>query len=633
MTLAGWCLVKNINKIIDMNKINLNNRKQLITGFLILSVIAGIFFFSCKTQPDNKDVGNTINQPLNSGQHLEWFRDAKFGMFIHWGPYSRLAGEWNDRQVPVGKNAEWIMKILAIPVNEYRELAHKLNPVRFDAHEWVHLAKAAGMKYIVITAKHHDGFAMYKSKVSAYNIVDWTPFKRDPLKELSEACAEEGIKFCIYYSHREDWDHPGGYGNNWDYDNDWGADFFDSGKFEKYLEEKAKPQLRELLTDYGPIGLVWFDRGMYTPEQGKEFVSLVHGLQPATLINGRVGHYDQEFLGDYQSMSDNGMPPGGIEEYWETPMTLNDTWGFSKFDTLWKNPETVIQRLIEIVSRGGNYLLNIGPKGNGEIPDATIEIFRKVGPWVERNAESIYGTTANPFGELTWGYCTVRGTKLYLFVRDWPKDGVLSLSGLKNRVTSASLLIDKSMKLTVTQVKKQTRIKLPLKPPDNPVSVLVLELDGIPGVDPPVVLQDESGEIELNYLTAITKGKTMTRFNRKGGFHISKWTAPEDAVDWSVNVKNPGKFKVMITYAASREWEGKQYEINVGGSHIEKPVIYTGDWYEYREFPIGYVELPKPGNYTLTIRPKVMSDTYLMYLSSLALVPVKNSKQAGWSVN
>lgn len=595
-----------------------------ITRQLLLLLTGIALLLSCSTQVKKETV---------PGDRMEWWKNAKFGMFIHWGPYSQLAGEWNGRQVKVGENAEWIMKLLKIPVNEYRKLAHEMNPVRFDAHEWVRLAKATGMKYIVITAKHHDGFAMYKSDVSSYNIVDWTPFKRDPLKELSLACAEEGIKFCIYYSHREDWDHPGGYGNNWDYDNDWGSNYYDHEKFEKYLEEKAKPQLRELLTNYGPIGLVWFDRGMFTPEQGLEFVSLVHSLQPTTLINGRVGNYEQEFLGDYQNMNDNGTPAGGMREYWEAPQTLNNTWGFSKSDTLWKKPEAVIQRLVEIVSRGGNYLLNIGPKGNGEIPDATVDIFRKVGLWVERNAESIYGTTPNPFGELTWGYCTVRENKLYLFVRDWPKDNVLTVTGVKNPVTSAWLLVDKSAKLAVKQADNITRITLPAKAPDDPISVLVLEIDGWPKVDPPVVLQNETGKIEFNYLTAITRGKTMTRFNRKGGFHISKWTGPEDAVDWFVHVDKPGKFKMNITYAANKEWEGKQFEITIGKSRIEKSVICTGDWYEYHEFPVCYIDLPKAGDYTLTIRPKVSSETYLMYLSSITLNPTDSIKQAGWVTN
>ncbi len=614
-----------------MKDINFFIIKRVVAGLTICGFL-GFVHMSC-THQDKKDVKIKSDLSLSTKENPDWFKDAKFGMFIHWGPYSRLAGEWNGKQIEVGKQAEWIMKDLAIPVNTYRELAHKINPVRFDAHEWVRLAKTTGMKYIVITAKHHDGFAMYKSNVSSYNIVDWTQFKRDPLKELSLACAEEGIKFCFYYSQREDWDHPGGYGNNWDYDNDWGDDFYNHEKFDKYLEEKAKPQLRELLTNYGPIGLVWFDRGLYTEEQGKEFVKLVKKLQPATLINGRIGNYGQELLGDYQSMGDNGMPPGGLNEYWESAQTLNMTWGYSKFDTLWKSPETVIRNLVEIVSRGGNYLLNIGPEGNGEIPAATVEIFRKVGPWVERNAEGIYGTTANPFGELSWGYCTVKGSMVYLFVRDWPKDGLLTIPGLHNSVTSAYLLIDRSTLLPVIQTENLTRISLPLKAPDNPVTVVALEIQGSPRVEPPMVFQDDTGSIGLNYLNVITHGKTMTRFNCKGGFHISKWTGPEDSADWFVHVDKPGTFQVNITYAAKKEWEGKQFEITIGNNSLEQSVIYTGDWFIYHEFPVGYIELSKSGDYKVTVRPKELNDNYLMWLNSITINPVKRIKTDGWSIN
>src|SRR5450759_2886190 len=254
--------------------------------------------------------------PADAEDRIQWFRQDKFGMFIHWGPYSFLAGEWKGQRVPVGSEAEWIMQRFNIPVKEYREMARQLNPVKFHAREWVSLAKATGMKYLVITAKHHDGFAMYRSAVSPYNIVDWTPFHRDPLKELSDACREAGIRFGVYYSHREEWDHPDGYGNNWDFDRS-------KKNFQRYLDEKSKPQLRELLTNYGPLGLVWFDRGIDTPRQAAEFVNLVRTLQPKCLINGRVGNYGQELMGDYQDMNDNGMPTGGLEEAWETPQTLN----------------------------------------------------------------------------------------------------------------------------------------------------------------------------------------------------------------------------------------------------------------------------------------------------------------------
>jgi alpha-L-fucosidase len=486
------------------------------------------------------------------------------------------------------------------------------------------------MKYIVITAKHHDGFAMYKSGVTDYNIVDWTPFKRDPLKELAEACKEEGIKFCVYYSHREDWDHPGGYGNDWDYENDWGDDLYHEQKFRKYLDEKARPQLKELLTNYGPIGLVWFDRGMYTPEQGLEFVKLVKDLQPACLINSRVGNYSQELLGDYQSMSDNGMPPGGLGEYWESPQTLNHTWGFKKNDLAWKSPETVIRSLVEIVSRGGNYLLNIGPTGEGEVPRATIDIFNKIGPWVQRNAESIYGTSANPFPEMPWGYTTIKGNMVYLFVRNWPKDRIIDVPGLKSKVNSAYFLINKT-KLPVRQEENSTLVEVPSSPPDNPVSVVVLELDGNPQVDPQVVGPGENGKYELNYLTVTTKGETRTRYNRKGNFHISKWTKPEDSANWDIQIDKPGTYKVNIAYSASKEWKDKPYEITAGSSSVKAAVVYTGALFEYSNIPLGYVTFGKAGKYTLSIKPLSSSDSYLMYLRSISLEPAAEVKQSGWS--
>jgi alpha-L-fucosidase len=597
---------------------------------LAIIFICALGVISCSRQPvqkaENNDSQNTEKLP-------EWFRDAKFGMFIHWGPYSQLAGEWNGQQVEVGKEAEWIMKELRIPVKEYRERAHSMNPNKFDARQWVALAKAAGMKYIVITAKHHDGFAMYHSKVSNYNIWDWTSFKRDPLKELSLACAEEGIKFCVYYSHREDWDHPGGYGNNWDYDNDWGDNLYNKEKFGKYVEEKAKPQLRELLTNYGPIGLVWFDRGMYTPQQGKEFVQLVKELQPSALINSRVGNYEQELLGDYQSMSDNGLPPGGLKEYWESPQTLNKTWGYSRFDTLWKSPQTVITNLVKIVSWGGNYLLNIGPEGNGEIPPATMEIFKQVSPWIRRNAESIYGTTASPLGELSWGYCTTKGNQLFLFVRDWPQNGQLILPGLNNKVTSACLLLDKSSQLKVDQNKKQTLIALPQNAPDSPITVVVLDIDGPPKIDPPVVVQNDTGLVKMDYLNAVTHGKTMTRFNRKGGFHISKWTGPEDTAEWLIHLDKPGDYQILVNYGAKKEWAGKKYEVRVASAVFNNTIVYTGDWFDYNQFPIGYISNMASGDYKVTIRPKETGNDYLMWLHSITMVPVKAKRSEGWGVN
>jgi alpha-L-fucosidase len=329
-------------------------------------------------------------------------------------------------------------------------------------------------------------------------------------------------------------------------------------------------------------------------------------------------------------MGDNGMPPGGVEEYWETPMTLNKTWGFSKFDTMWKSPETVIQRLVEIVSRGGNYLLNIGPKGDGEIPDATVDIFKKVGPWVERNAEAIYGTKANPFGELPWGYATVKDNRVYLFIRDWPKDGNIELPGLNNRVNNAYLLSDRDIKIGINKTDKSTVIRLPDAPSDYPVSVLMLETEGNPSVNPMVVEENKEGDLVLNYLTVNTLGNTMTRFNRKGGFHISKWKGPDDNAEWIINIRRPGNYKVSIDYAANVEWTDKVYEIAIGETTLENKVVHTGAWYDYHLFPLGNVKFDEPGEYRVSIRPKDKSDTYLMYLRSLVLSAVDTPGKGGW---
>lgn len=548
-------------------------------------------------------------------ERMQWFRHDKFGMFIHWGPYSLLAGEWKGQHVPVGSEAEWIMQQFNIPVKDYREMARGLNPVRFNAEQYVALAKATGMKYLVVTAKHHDGFAMYRSHVSGYNIFDWTPFKRDPVQELSAACRKAGIRFCVYYSHREDWDHPDGYGNNWDYDRS-------KKNFERYLEQKSKPQLRELLTNYGPLGLVWFDRGIDTPAQAADFVKMVHTLQPQCLINGRVGNYGQELMGDYQDMNDNGMPTGGLDEYWETPQTLNTTWGYSKFDQQWKTPANVIQRLVEIVSKGGNYLLNIGPMADGSIPAPSAAVLEKVGAWMRKNGESIYGTSACPLGEFPWGRCTVNGQKIYLHVFTWPADAVLRISGLRNDVKAASPLAEPSRKLAVSRSSGVISVALPPKAPDDSDTVVVMEVAGRPEVDPPLITQSSDSSFDLDYLKAQTAGKALKRFNRDGKFHIAKWSGPGDTATWRLLVSQTGNYKVSICYAARREWAQGKYAVAIGPQSLTGVVQPTGEWYQYKTFALGTVKLSKAGEVPVIIRPAASYDHNLMYFQSLVLEPV-----------
>jgi alpha-L-fucosidase len=593
---------------------------------LKILIVISLFCFSCSPQKsgDSSDVKAAKTSTLP-----EWFSSGKFGMFIHWGPYSVLGGEWNGKRIEQGDIAEWIMQRFQIPVKEYRKVAATFNPVQFNAREWVALAKNAGMKYIIITAKHHDGFAMFDSKVSDYNIVDYTKFRRDPLKELSEACAESGIKFCVYYSHREDWENPYGYGNTWDFDSSQtNLDKMDHPElFRKYLDTKAIPQLKELLTNYGPLGIVWFDRGMYTQEQGKEFADLVHSLQPNCLVNGRVGHYDQELLGDYQSLTDNGMPVGGIEEAWETPQTLNDTWGYSKFDQNWKPARDIIKRMVAIVSKGGNYLLNVGPTGEGVIPGPSVAILKSVGDWMNKNSESIYGTSPSPFPvEFPWGFCTRKDDLLYLHVFDWPADGILKLEGLNNRIQKAYMLTDKEIQLKVENGESgQSLITLPESRPDAINSVVVLQIAGPPDIEPLVVQQKGNEPVILDFLTASTRGKAVKRFNRKGEegqFHISKMEGPDDVIEWHVNMVNPGMYDVSITYAAIPGWENCSYKVSAGKEQITCTVKSSPGWYEYKTEKIGQVKLSGKGEILFRLYPEHQLDHYLMYFRSLQLVQI-----------
>ncbi len=581
-------------------------------GAMASLVCVVVLFAGVKVHAQSRSQATAVT----ADQRLEWFRRDKFGLFIHFGPYSVLAGEWQGHRVPVGTEAEWIMQRFDIPVKDYREVARQLNPVRFNADEWVGLAKAAGMKYLVITAKHHDGFAMYHSQVSSYNIVDWTPFKRDLVKELSVACRKQGIRFCFYYSQREDWDDPDGYGNNWDYDRS-------KKNFDRYLEMKSKPQLRELLTNYGPVGLVWFDRGLETREQAEDFVQLVRGLQPLCLIDGRVGSYNQDLMGDYQDMNDRGMPVGGIEEPWETPQTINSTWGYSKFDQEWKPPAVVIHLLVETVSKGGNYLLNVGPMADGTMPAPAVATLHRVGAWMQQNGESIYGTSASPLPEYPWGRTTVKGERVYLHVFSWPADNLLRVSHLgNNQVKAAHLLVRPAEKLAISNNHGVVLVSLPAQIPDVNDTVVVLEMAGPLKVEPPWVTAISDGPFNLDYMDGVTAGKALKRFNRKGSYFISKLTTPDDSITWHLLVSQPGSYKVQINYAARAEWQGGKYSVTMGAQSLSGVVEQTGGDFENKTVDLGTINLPHAGPLTVRIQPAGSYDHDLMQFQSLELSPI-----------
>ena len=442
----------------------MKNKIPYILTFAGALSLAAILTYGCSTSekhaehttpaPAMTKLPPPLPAPKSHDEKMAWFRDAKFGLFIHWGLYSIPAGEWQGKRVP--GLGEWIMHNAPIPVTEYEKLAKQFDPVKFNAEEWVQMAEDAGMKYIVITSKHHDGFAMYHSHVSPYNIYDATPFHRDPIRELAEACARHHMKFGFYYSQSQDWHEPGGMGNT----NDFGADELKdkNGAYDKYLKEKAEPQVAELLQNYGPVCLMWFDtsRVMNVNGRGQAFIDIVHKYQPACLIDGRLG-----VAGDYTSTGDNAIPTQGSTNDWETPATINHTWGFRKDDTDWKSPGEIIFKLVDITSKGGNYLLNVGPTSEGIIPEASQDNLRTVGKWLKVYGEAIYGAGRSPFGEEfgelskekdhtgkevflarnDWR-CTTKPGKLYFTLFNIPRDGLIDLPNFKNEITQAYIVGD-----------------------------------------------------------------------------------------------------------------------------------------------------------------------------------------------
>lgn len=424
-----------------------------------------------------------------SETRMDWFREAKFGMFIHWGVYSMAAGEWDGKT----NHAEWLQLTAKIPLAEYTEYAKDFNPEKFDADRWVTIAKDAGMKYLVITSKHHDGFAMYDSACSDHNVIDGTVFKRDPLKELSDACAKHGIRFCVYYSLGRDWedpDTPTGRGEKKGFRSNL-IDFpkEDEKVFSRYFERKAKPQVRELLTGYGPIGIFWFDTyGLISKEESAELKQMIRTLQPECIINERIGHK----LGDYK-VSEQEIPADGSYEPWESCMTMNGHWSYNRADDKWKTTDKLLQNLIDIVSKGGNFLLNVGPTGDGEIPEPSVERLSAIGKWLEVNGEAVYGCGPTPFLKesgkkktgkdrkkeaKTWKWrATTKPGHIFVHVFEWPS-GALVLPAVAEKVTSISMLGGDSGQLEFEQGTDGIKIMLPKSAPDEMASVIRIKLEG-----------------------------------------------------------------------------------------------------------------------------------------------------------
>lgn len=428
--------------------------------------------------------------PLDRDARMQWWREARFGMFIHWGLYAIPAGRWQGKPVPgIG---EWIMDQANIPVAEYEKLARQFNPVQYNPAEWVAIAKNAGVKYIVITSKHHDGFCLFGTKATKYNVVDATPYGKDLLKPLAEECRKQGIKFCTYYSIM-DWHHPAQERGS---DKHYNPTKMKPGRKAEYVAF-MKQQLKELLDGCNPE-VLWFDGewpDWWTESDAKDLYVYLRQLKPSLIINNRIGKGrkgmeglskdDQQYTGDFgtpeQQIPATGLP--GVD--WESCMTMNDTWGFKSDDHHWKSAETLVRNIIDTASKGGNYLLNVGPTAEGKIPEPSVERLRAIGKWMAANGEAIYGTQASPFKATPWGRCTRKTlpdgkTRLYLHVFQWPQNNELAIPGLANRVAGAFLL-DGGKKLEVKSHGAEKRIVLPPTMPDKTATVVAVDVEGTIG--------------------------------------------------------------------------------------------------------------------------------------------------------
>lgn len=590
---------------------------------------------------------------------MEWWRDARFGMFIHWGLYAVPAGEWNG-----GTNhAEWIRTTAQIPLETYDEFLPQFNPVKFDAIEWVRMAKAAGMKYITITSKHHDGFCLYDSRHTDFDVMS-SPFKRDIMKELADACHDADIKICWYHSIM-DWHHP-------DYipRRGWEKDRTEDGAdFDNYVEYMKK-QLKELLTNYGPIGVLWFDgewENTWNNDYGEEIYNYVRSLQPDIIINNRVGAsragmegMTQEggFAGDFGT-PEQTIPATGLSGVdWETCMTMNGHWGYNAVDKDFKSSKDLLQKLADIASKGGNFLLNVGPTAEGLFPQESIDRLAAMGKWMDKNGEAIYGTNASPFKSLDWGRCTQKslegGTRLYLHVFDWPENGKLVIPSLGSQSIRSFILTDPNQdELVISRDRDAVIIDLPSDAPDQYNSIVILDIVGEPVVfESPRIESQVSNFVDELEIT-LNKDEKQSEIR----YTLDKSEPDENSILYS----GPIKLEETSTIAASCFLNGKPVSATsfrtfnkvqpIGGMTVpdlKSGLLYSyyeGKWDKVPSFSlmppkkkgvaenfdlatkeleeyfaidyIGFIEIPKDGVYTFHL---TSDDGSLLYIGKDVLI-------------
>lgn len=564
----------------------------------------------------------TPKSPEKTEAKMKWFRDAHFGMFIHFGLYSQYAGFWKGQSRKINRCAEWMMLGAQAPRLEYAQMAKKFNPTEFDADAWAKTIHDAGMKYMIITTKHHEGFALFDTDASPYNIVDATPFKRDIIAELVKACRKYRVKIGFYYSQNLDWYHPGGGSGEWDPSH--------KGDPEKYVNEIAIPQIREILSNYGKIDLLWYDipNGVVSTENARKIDKMVHELQPDILVNNRLGRGV-----DYDIQTpENFIPATGIPGAdWEVCMTMNHSWGYAKDDHDWKSSREIIHKLIDITSKGGNLLLNVGPMGTGRMPQASLDRLAEVGKWLKTNGEAIHGTRASLFTFLPqWGRFTTRLGKdrstIYAIVFNVPKNKKLVLPGMDNQIFSARILgTNKNLKAGTNVY--GGFVSLDNVNPSDQDFVVAITVKGTAKVSKEI-RANAAGVLEFLPRSAVCTGEfrleslAISGLGSGGEEHLGFWLNPKDQASWSYKIHNPARYQVIFRYALPNDSKGSVIEFDIAGKKL--PFTFdqpTGSWTRFATGKVGEVDLPAGIN-TLTVRTKTLKGDAACNVGTITLRPI-----------
>jgi alpha-L-fucosidase len=556
---------------------------------------------------------DTPQAPAQSPDRLQWFREAKFGLFIHWGVYSMIGRE------------EWARQILQIPLKDYQYYADNFNPVEFDPDAWAALARDAGVKYVIITSKHHDGFSIFDSAYTDYDVMH-AKYGKDILGPLSASMKKAGIPLGFYYSIM-DWHHPDYLPRrNWETDRTTkGADF---GRYMDF----ATNQLKELVAKYDPA-VLWFDgEWEHSNEEQRAFAigKMLMAMKPALIINDRLYKREPGF-GDFGT-PENFVPatgvrnPDGSPRLWEACYTMNwNGWGYNRYETEFHSAPQLIRQLIEIVSKGGNLLLNVGPRPDGRIQDDFASRLREIGAWLKTNGEAIYGTTAGVFERLPFfGRCTVKGQTLYIHVMGWPADKTIRLPGLKTDVKKAYLLTGPGRPLAVRRAGKDVIVTLPERERDPAATVVVVELQGPPVVEPFRIVPDKDGRVDLPVYLADVQSEMGQRAYIDHFYRttmLANWQNVNDYPEWVFFTDKPGTYEVLASYASM--WGGKAgYEVELDGQKLAAQTESSPSLYFPKTFPVGKISL-KAGEHKLRVRITAVTNNHAMNLEKVVLVPSK----------